>query len=942
MARTTAKELQKVKKENRYIQINCNTNTKGTSGPYDLGFSDVYQIKSIRLASGSYPTSNTSGTDVTSLFKFDNGQRDSYYDHGTITPTGIGLTASDRLLVEFDYFEPNFTSRAGYFSIDSYPIEDNDMSYVASTNIRTENVPVYKSPVNGKEYNLRNFLDFRPVKTNTILDADAVSPTSGSIENPAKSYAYQNSTSGLRLPAPSSQITYDYTTYLGRKDLVVVDKDKKWQVITGIPSNFPLTPDAIPGTMTIAALNIVPYPSLSPAYAGSINRPDLATSTKKMSNARFTMRDIGTLKQRIVNLEYYTSLSVLEKAASDMLILDDNGLDRFKNGIFTDTFRDQTLAATYNNDHHICVDPEEKVLRPLYTMDSVGYEYISGTNTVKNDDLITLTFSEELLWNQSWVTSDRNVERRDWLFVGQVRLFPEQDVWVDPKTATDDQIDLGTWTQTNVLTKQSVLTSTEWNAWNKYVVGYRVYTGNGSNRNAYNYGNLYRTYDEARDVANSLNPPGNGRGVSIETVYNNVRTGTEHWVSDVTQKAESGFKIINTEVIPYIRPQVITVACTSMKPYTKVWSFFDNEPMSAYSRPITSAQYTAITDGVENTLPQGPWSAEGADLVTDANGTLYFQMRLPNEKKFRTGSRALVVADTLVPVNEASVTPIAASDDLSTGGRAFFFASGTAVTKQKSIYSSRHVDYYDKELEETYSSSAFQDIAAPPPPPPRGKHCSAYSFLAQAPNGEEGMFLTSVDVFISRIKDKGVWFEVREMTAGGTITRNQVPFSEVWYDDVTQIPISTNGKTNALNVKFKAPIFLYHNTMYAFIIHPIDGNPDTYLWTAKLGQTDLNGKGQYNNRRNTGTFFQTNNNINWDIITDVDLTCKFYRANFVVNTEGEAILGNKPVEQLILSSRSKDLTPRQGDIFTTGSKLVLSSNGTIQRSEEHTSELQSH
>ena len=253
--------------------------------------------------------------------------------------------------------------------------------------------------------------------------------------------------------------------------------------------------------------------------------------------------------------------------------------------------------------------------------------------------------------------------------------------------------------------------------------------------------------------------------------------------------------------------------------------------MSAYSRPITSAQYTAITDGVENTLPEGPWSAEGADLVTDANGTLYFQMRLPNDKKFRTGSRALVVADTLVPVNEASVTPIAASDDLSTGGRAFFFASGTAVTKQKSIYSSRHVDYYDKELEESYSDSAFQDIAAPPPPPPRGKHCSAYSFLAQAPNGEEGMFLTSVDVFISRIKDRGIWFEVREMSAGGTITRNQVPFSEVWYDDITQIPISTDGKTNPLNVKFKAPIFLYHNTMYAFIIHPIDSNPDTYFWT---------------------------------------------------------------------------------------------------------------
>jgi hypothetical protein len=447
-----------------------------------------------------------------------------------------------------------------------------------------------------------------------------------------------------------------------------------------------------------------------------------------------------------------------------------------------------------------------------------------------------------------------------------------------------------------------------------------------------------------------LNPPGNGRGVSIETVYNNIRTGTEHWMSDQTQTAESGYKIINTEVIPYIRPQVITVACTSMKPFTRVWTFFDNEPMAAYSRPISNTQFIAITDGVENTLPEGPWSAEGSQLVTNANGTLYFQMRLPSDKKFRCGSRALVIADTLVPVNEASISPIGASDDLSTGGRAFFYASGTAVTKQKSIYSSRHIDYYDKEIEETYSDSGFQDIAAPPPPPPRGKHCSAYSFLAQAPNGEEGMFLTSVDVFISRIRDKGIWFEIREMSAGGTITRNQVPFSEVWYENVVgnggggdgevgvmgnpdAIPISPDGKTNPLNVKFKAPVFLYHNTMYAFVIHAVDGSPDVYFWTAKLGQDDINGKGQYNNRRNTGTFFQTNNNINWDIIADVDLTCKFYRANFVTNTEGEAIIGNKPVENLILSSRSKSLKPRQGDVFTTGSKLVLSANGTIQTTD---------
>lgn len=927
LGRTQAKEVEKILRAGRYVKINCASNIGGTSGPYDLGFSDVLRIKSIRQSSGSYPSSNTSGTDVTSLFKLDNGQRDMLYDHATITPMAGGITSSSRLLVELDYFEPNYTSRAGYFSIDSYPIEDDDTIFNPAADIRTENLQVYKSPYSGSEFNLRNYLDFRQIKTNTATDT--TTPGSAS-ENPSKSYSFQNSSSGLRIPTPSSQITYDYSYYLGRKDLVVVDKDKRFQIISGIPSDFPITPDAPAGSMVLAVLNIRPYPSLSPRYASSLQRADLATSVTKLSNQRFTMRDIGTLKQRIVNLEYYTSLSILEKAAADMLILDENNLDRFKNGIFTDTFRDHSLAATYNPDYRATVDPEEKVLRPLYSMESFMYDYVSGSNVVKNDDLITLDYTEELVWDQAWVTSDRNVERRDWLFVGNIQLFPSQDVWIDVKTETDEKIDLGTWTQTNVMTPSSVLTSTEWNAWKQYVVGYRVYTGNGSNRSAYNYGNLYRTYDEARDVANSLNPPGNGRGVSIETVYNNVRTGTEHWKSDVTQTAESGYKVISTQVIPYIRPQVITVSCTSLKPYTKMWVFFDNEPMSAYTRPISNTQFTAITDGVESTLPEGPWAAEGAELVTNEYGTLYFQMRLPEDKKFRCGSRALVVADTFVPVNEASVSPLGASDDLSTGGRAFFYASGTAVTRQKTIYSSRHIDYNDKDIEESYASNGFQDIAAPPPPPPRGKHCSAYSFLAVAPNEEEGMFLTSVDIFISRIRDKGVWFEIREMSAGGTITRNQVPFSEVWYEDVSQIPISTDGKTNALNVKFKAPIFLYHNTMYAFVIHPVDGNPDTYFWVGKLGQEDINGKGQYNNRRNTGTFFQTNNNINWDIISDVDLTCKFYRANFVTDTQGEAILGNKPVERMILSSRSTDLTPKQGELFTTGAKMTLSgANGSI-------------
>ena len=51
------------------------------------------------------------------------------------------------------------------------------------------------------------------------------------------------------------------------------------------------------------------------------------------------MKDIRVLEQRIQNLEYYTSLSLLETAILLIyLLLDENGLNKFKSGFFVDNF----------------------------------------------------------------------------------------------------------------------------------------------------------------------------------------------------------------------------------------------------------------------------------------------------------------------------------------------------------------------------------------------------------------------------------------------------------------------------------------------------------------------------------------------------------------------------------------------------------------------------
>ena len=46
------------------------------------------------------------------------------------------------------------------------------------------------------------------------------------------------------------------------------------------------------------------------------------------------------IEQRVKNLEYYTSLNILESATTNQFVPDINGLNRFKSGHFVDNFTD--------------------------------------------------------------------------------------------------------------------------------------------------------------------------------------------------------------------------------------------------------------------------------------------------------------------------------------------------------------------------------------------------------------------------------------------------------------------------------------------------------------------------------------------------------------------------------------------------------------------------
>ena len=910
IARKAAVETRKELRPSVYVKINCASHAATTTGPYELGFSDVYRIKSIVKKSSSFPTSNTDGTIVTSQFIFNNGQKDTLYDIATIKPTS-SLAATDRLLVELDYFIPDFSVGKGFFTVDSYPANDRVSS---ATTISTAEIPIYTSPSSGKRYDLRNHIDFRPVKSLTANDV--TDPTSSSVTiSPGKSNTFNFIDSTLALASPSSEITFDYSYHVARRDIVHLSKNKVFSITQGQPAALPITPQIPEDDLAIAELVIAPFPSISAYYAKIIGRQDIASTSKRLAPVRQTMRDLGVMKNRIENLEYYAALSLLEKSAADMLIQDEDGLDRFKNGIFVDTFRDHSLGDTTNADYRIVVDPTENSIRPLYSMQSINYDYLSGDAHIKRSgDLITLDYEEVEYANISSVTGTLNTEKSTYRFVGNMTLIPESDIWIDTITLPPNVIEIQDANLDGLGDAQQVGgVTTTWNAWQTQVVGYKVYRGRGENKTLVD---TYTTLEAAQRAARNIRTT--TRGATIETLYENSRTGSEAYTYSDSDSVSTGSKVVNTEIVPYIRPQTLVGSVTGIKSYAKYKVFFDGIDMTSYVRPITLAEY-------ENAGNITSWTNSiGDDLVADANGELWFRLSLPNTDnlRFTVGSKLVRVTDSLT--NSEEETSFAEKT---------FFAQGTIQTKQDTILSTRQVDLRDVPLFETNNTSTF-DTLPPLPRPPltlrefigRGTACLAYVMPIKVPDGEEGIFLTSVDIFC---QDKhptlGMWCEVRELDTGGGITANAVPFSEVLIKNA-DVPLSPDGKTLPLNVAFEAPIFLYANKSYAFIIHPEAGNPNYYFWVSRIGLPDRNTNLPVTGRAYSGATFTTNNDTIWVIEERTDLTCKWYRASFDVGS-GTFEIGNQPKEKLYLNNIVGSMEGF-GEPFVTGDRITLS--GTLQ------------
>ena len=786
--------------------------TNGSAASYDLAKSDIIKIRTITCA-------DTGSTDYSDAFTLDNGQRDNFYDTGKlIKKAGTSALPTGNMTITYDYYEH---TAGDYFSVDSYPAANYGI------------IPAFASA--GGSLELRDCIDFRPRKN----DAGTAFTGAGS------------SLSGA--PKVGHGLVADMNYYLPRIDKLVIKKDGTFEIIKGVASEYPQPPADKEDGLTLYQLRLKPY---------VFSLADVIPVIQ--DNKRYTMKDIGKLDKRIKNLEYYTSLSLLEQSAADIHMVDGNGKPRFKNGILVDSFKSQHVADMAHEECSESMDKENGLLRPECPTKNVNLIHkTSGNTATKTSSLWTTPYSEQAHTVQPYASVAINVNPYNvFSWDGRVQLSPESDEWketdVRPDVVIDDD---GQYEQFVTRAKEDGILGTVWNEWETNWVGRQeenevVNRGGGPLMNA--RGNDWWRRDGGRRAEQTT--------ITSTTVTSNQsRSGLRTDVAFDTVTRETGNRVVEVNFVPFMRSRKIYFKAARMKPNTKVFAFFNDVNVTAYCKPEAYQEWSDTTSVVQyggaTTHPAGT-----ADLVTDGQGKITGSYVIPRNAvtKFKTGTKEFRLSDSTTNNKQTE----------STSAETMFHAQGLIESTERTIIStkvprletSRLND--ERVITETFERS-FTSWVDP----------LAQSILIEKSGG---MFATSLDLFFKTkytIKD-GIDIPVSVSivsTENGTPTQNTVPGTEV-EKYAGSVNVSATAAT-ATRFTFETPVYLMQDQEYAIVIQ---SDCDEYeCWVAEMGGFDVtNTNYRITKQPHGGSFFTSQNASTWTPDQSKDLKFTLNRAEF--------------------------------------------------------------
>ena len=538
-----------------------------------LGFADGYRLVSVKMKSGTFASPGaTYSIDISDRYDFDNGQRTTHYDQARLVLKNSYAPPEAPIEVTFDYFTH---STGDYFTVNSYP-----------ANVDYKAIPYYQGIA------LRDSIDFRP----RINDAGTSFSSTGS--------------SVSLVPKRGVDIVTDFTYYLARRSKIAVDLGGNFFNIDGISSLNPGEPLDPALGLVLYNLNLEPY-----TFGTNSNNVQVG----RIDNKRYTMRDIGKLEKRIDNLEYYTSLSLLEQQTESLDIIDSNGDSRFKNGFIVDGFTGHSTGDSLSPDYVCSIDMENAELRPFYSMNNVNLlekNSSDGSRLSSNyklyGDVITLpldtTTPHVKLIEQPYATRLENINPfAVFTFLGDVKINPSSDDWFEVDRRPDLVIDIeGNYNTIKNLAEQAGVLGTVWNAWQNTWSGTSVNTGRTvltfGNEWASGFGDVRLSQAEVQ-ARFGITGWGNARQITVESTATQVgqsRTGIKTSLVTKIDRQVVGDRVLQTAAIPYIRSRNVLIQIQKLKPNTRFFPFFDNIDISSYVTPATKMVYTPVA-GAFNT-----------------------------------------------------------------------------------------------------------------------------------------------------------------------------------------------------------------------------------------------------------------------------------------------------------------------------------------------------
>lgn len=842
-----------------YVKIDANNNT---SGEYCLGVPDAFELVSVWK--GTTYSEGSPSTDVTSQFTLYPNQRDGYYDLSKVVASrSLSITDADKILIKFKAFKKNTSQGDGYFSINSYPVDDSLSP--ANNTISTEQIPSYKAE-NGITYYLRDVIDFRPYAANTAAYAESAGAAT---EDPSDTVSF--GASELYIPKPNGVFETNYDYYLGRVDYLYIDADQNFTTITGFPSETPNGPGEPSTGLILAEINVPPFPSITKRVADRLGKPDYGVTYYKRSNRGYTMRDIAGIEKRINNLEYYTALNTLEQSAINMLISDENNLDRFKNGIFVDSFQDLSLADVTNLEFSAGIDPSYKELTPKFDTVPIKLKAFnksswSGVQDFSNT-AVTLSKSDKLFIEQPYATSFRNCVTDFYNFNGVMNIDPVFDTAYDTVNAPDVNVNIDITSAFVDFTEnlarfvplsQTALTNT-------------TFLGTSNVRTTTSTRGDWRTTTTLQD----MNFVDTFRTSTLVVDPGNINT------------QRVGDFVTDLRFNPFLRSVEIRILAFGLRPNLRHYFFFDDINVDTHVAPAAGS----LTE-VSGVRRSGNY---GAAVTSDANGILRAVFRIP-EETFYVGDRKITVIDVnnltsiSAATSKAEATYRGFSFDINKQGLSI--STRMPDTRTNSTTFNGSVRSTTQVISRTTEFIGERDGGGDP---------ISQTFTISSNHSDDNVVMvTKIDVFFEKksTQGNGVTIELRE-TDNGYPSGRIIPFSRK-HLTVDQVNISANASI-ATSITFDAPVTLKTGEQYAVVVLPDRNDPDYRIWISRTGEVDtITGLGVTSDFSD-GTLFTSTNNAAWTAYQNENLKFNLYKAVYS-STSGSIQLTNKNNEFLSLDN----------------------------------------